>query len=406
MREVKILPTLCLIVFLLSCNNSNSISLSREDLFFLNLGKMDNQFDFFVNTRSPLPFKNNIFFDNGIFYITNGSAAKCMEFTLFGELTLLLYNPVKNPLPVLLKNAGTEKKEYDIVTRRAIETPFSDIGALGVDGNKNLYIEDRITEEKGNTAEGSPYQKIIKRFDRFGNFIDSYGRTGKGGLPFPAIENFYLTNQNEMVVVCRTDKGDTVYWLNADGLLLYEAQFDSQRLPVPKDLAYIPTLGKIVPDYNAQRLYIMISYYSNVIDESTRLMSKVIYRESRIYTFDLAKEKYEKQYITIPAEGGENNDPLFTKGKPETPIPYDFLGISERGYFYLLKMKNKTTFELVVFDTNGKAVKNIRIFIDDTDVIAINFNIAKTGLLYALISENTCARIVLWRSDKAVLGST
>src|SRR3989304_397203 len=103
MRTARMIISVSLLAALCSCGNTDSISLAREDLFTLNLGKMENQLDFFFDENSPRLYKNDVFFDEGIFYITNGNARKLMEFTPFGDLTLLLYNPDQNPLPVLLR---------------------------------------------------------------------------------------------------------------------------------------------------------------------------------------------------------------------------------------------------------------------------------------------------------------
>jgi hypothetical protein len=327
-----------------------------------------------------------------------------MEFTPFGELTMLLYNSAKNPEPIMLKKDDKKKEGYGIISRRAIDVQFTDIGVCSVDSKKNLYIEDQVGEEAVSATEDPQYREIIKRFDRLGNYVDTIGRTGKNGLPFPTIVQLFVTNQDQLVVICRTAKGSTVYWFNAESSLLYEVEFDYLTLPVPKDSTYIPSIGRIVPDYNEKKLHIMISYYANQKDESTRLVSRVNYKESRIYSFDLVNEKYDQRFIAIPAVTEQKNDPLFSKEKQETPVPYNFLGFDDTNRIYLLKMKNKTMHELLVLDGNGKTIKKLRLFIDDTNVLAIDFKIAKTGLLYALITENTCVRVVLWRSDRATRG--
>jgi hypothetical protein len=398
---------------LFACNESDIISLSREDLFTLNIGKMDNQFDYFFDGHSTRYARNDIFFDDGIFFIVNGNAEKLMQFSLFGELTMLLYNPVQNPQPVLLRPAGSKAGAHDIVSRRAVPVPFNAIGACGVDSAKNIYVEDEIDatqgpqEAPGGTAEppvSTPYRKVIKRFDRLGNYLDTIGRTGVNGAPFPAIDDIYLTNHNHLVVVCLTAAGPIVYWLDDRSTLLYEVQFEYARLPVPANSDLIPTLGKIVPDYDGRRLYVMISYYAYIKDESTRLVSRISHAESRIYTFDLEKGKYESRYIAIPAESAERNDPLFSQEKQKSPLPYVFLGVSDRDLFYLLKIKNKTTYELAVYDREGRLRKRIRIFIDDTSMVSTEFHISRSGLLYALVAENDCARVVRWRSDQASAG--
>ncbi len=412
-RRLFLYITLGLAVFIASCSDSDVISLSREDLFTLNLGVMENQFDYFFDGHASRSARNDVFFDDGIFFVVNGNAEKLMQFTPFGELTLLLYNPTRNPLPVLLKPAGTRTSGRDIVSRRAIAVPFTGIGACGVDSAKNIYVEDDAAPPRGpadspaagaNDGNRAAFRKVIKRFDRLGNYLDTIGRTGVNGLPFPAIEDFYLTNRDHLVVVCPTESGRVVYWLDEHGRLLYEVRFDEARLPVPGGTEAVPTLGKIVPDYRRLRLYVMVTYYENIKDESTRLVSRIAHSGSRIYTYDLEKEKYEPGFVDIPAEIGQTGDVLFTQEERKSPLPYAFLGVSESNRFFLFKIRNKTTYELLVLNPDGGTRKRIRILIDDTGMVSAEFHISRSGLLYALIAENTCARVVRWRSDLAAAG--
>ncbi len=406
MRRIILLLILGLAVLAVACDHVDSVSLSREDLFTINLGKLENQFDYFFNTRLPRQTRNSVYFDDGVFYIINGNAQKVMSFSMLGELIMLFYNPDKNPVPVLLPTAARPKDDYEIVSRRAVPVDFSDIGAFGIDTAKNIYVED----EWSGPSEGEPqpssvnFRKIIRRFDRLGHPLEYIGRTGINGLPFPAIEDIQLTGDNHLVVVCRTTKGLTVYWLDDRSRPLYEVQFDYLRLPASSDPQIISTLGKIVPDFHERKLYLMITRYANIKDESTGLVSRVNHVESLIYTFDLEREKYLPDPVVIPAEFGQRSDPLFTREKQKAALPYSFLGVSSDNHFYLMKMKNKTTYELLVLDTSGRTVKKIRLFIDDTDMVSADFHISHTGLLYALIAETTCARVVRWRSDRAVAG--
>jgi hypothetical protein len=406
MRRIPLLFIAGLVLCAISCDDVDSLSLSREDLFTINLGKLENQFDFFFNTRLSRGARNSVYFDDGIFYVINGNAQKVMAFSLLGELTMLYYNPDKNPSPVLLPRTEAPQNEYDIIARRAVKVNFTDVGAFGIDSAKNIYMEDEVPEDQGDESGtgGANYRKIIRRFDRLGRPLGTIGRTGVDGLPFPAIEDLYLIGHNHLVVVCRTSKGLTVYWMDEQSRPLYEVEFDYLRLPSPPQPDVVPTLSKIVPDYHERKLYVMITCYANVKDESTRLVSRVNHFESLIYTFDLQREKYDPGVITIPAESGQRTDPLFSQEKQKTPLPYSLLGISENNHFYLMKMKNKTTYELLVMDTAGHPVKKIRLFIDDTDMVSADFHISKTGLLYALIAEQTRARIVRWRTDRAVSG--
>ena len=92
-----------LIFILFSCAPQDTfVHLSREDLFGVSIGKMEDQFDFFIEGNKPIPKQNTLLYDDGIFYLANGAGARLMEFTRFGELALLLYKNDENSIPVLL----------------------------------------------------------------------------------------------------------------------------------------------------------------------------------------------------------------------------------------------------------------------------------------------------------------
>lgn len=386
-----------------SCGNSGFISLVREDLFFLNAGEMENQFNVFFNPQASRTLRNDIFYDEGLFYVLNGNAKKLMEFTPFGEITLLLYNPEANPLPVLLKKADPETDATAIISRRAIETDFSDTGSCTVDSEKNIYVDD-VRAPDDEDANLTPHRRVIKRYDRLGNFLDFIGSNGRNGRAFPAIESFYLTKNDELVVVCITAKGRTVYWFDGQFSPLFEIEFDNSLLPLPQEPDAIAIAGKIVPDLRERRLYLLVTYFKNIRDSATKLVNKVVHTESRIYTFDLATERYSDSCLSIPAETADQNDPLFSKSVQQTAIPFNLLGITEDGIFYLFKKKNQTSHEILVIDSQTKNEKRLRLSIDDTQILSMTFKISAQGMLYALLIENSGVRITRWRSDRISFG--
>lgn len=392
-------------MFAVSCGGSDSISLPREDLFFLTMGSLENQFNSFFSAQAVSNFRDDILLDDDVFYIINGSARKLMEFTLFGELTLLLYNPRNNPVPVLLPRQDPDKDKQVIVSRRAIETDLSDPGRCSVDAQKNIYIEDIAPEDAAQPQDNTRYARIIKRFDRLGAYIDFIGATGRNGAPFPDIEDFFLTKQDELVVISRSAKGRFVYWFDAEFTLLYEVEFDNTLLPLPEGSSAVPMSWKIVPDYHERLLYLMISYFTNVKDPSTRLTSRVIHTESRIHTFNLDRERYEDSPLILPAELSQKNDPLFSQDKQQSALPYQFLGVTENNDFFLLKMRNETSYELLSINARSKMQKHMRLSIDDTNILSLSFKISRQGVLYALILEKSGARIVRWRSDRMARGT-
>ncbi|MBN1524763.1 MAG: hypothetical protein JW904_09780 [Spirochaetales bacterium] len=371
--------------------------MKREDLFDLAIGKMEDQLHFFIQGDTPISRKNTLLYDDGLFYLANGPASKLMEFTRFGELTLLLYQPANNPEPVMLPKI-TESASKEILTRRAVAVPFQNIGSIGIDTFKNIYIEDQIATKDYRDENGTILRKIIRRYDRYGNALDIIGREGINGTPFSYIRNFTITENNNLVVVTQTKSNFVIYWFSPEMKLLYELVLDPELLPRKDTDPSLPTLDTIFPDFRENKLYLMLTYFQYGQDTSTKIVNRIIHSESRIYTFDLKTQSYASQFVSIPAETASYD--LFSKDSPASPTPYTLLGISENGYFYLLKMRNNTSYQLLVLNDQGNIFKKARLFIDNTDVIFLDFYLSRDGLIYALIGERTQARITWWRSDQ------
>jgi len=391
-----------------ACNNGQMLStLLTEELFTIPLGKMEDQFDFFINNKAPFVGTNRHYLDGKLFYIVNGNAAKVMQYSPFGYLMLLIYNSQLNTPPILLKK-DDPTKDKKISNRKAVEYPFNELGAIAVDKQKNIYIQDRIPEDQYIEENGVIYTNIIKIFLQNGDVKKTkegndffIGREGVGGSPFAYIENIYITSNNELVVVTRTSNVWYIFWFDALYNLLYEVEIDLLHIPVPINTDYIPSLEKIIPDYHNHMLYVMVSYSRRVIDELTNTVAKVKNIESRIFKLDLINEVYDENSIIVPNDE-LREEQLFEEKKELDISLYEFLGVSESGYFFFAKMKDATTYFLEILNPQGKIIKKSKFQIDDTDLMFIYFNISREGILSALIGETSQIRIVWWRSDKII----
>ncbi|RPJ08711.1 MAG: hypothetical protein EHM28_03580, partial [Spirochaetaceae bacterium] len=261
-------PLLSLFQFFSCSPYETFVHLKREDLFSLSIGNMEDQFHFFIQGNNPMPYKNILLYDDGLFYLANGQGSKLMQFTRFGELTLLLYNPDLTPKPVLLPEK-TESESGEIVSRRSVPFALHNTGTVSVDSQKSIYLEVELDSADFREENGVILRKVIRRFDRFGTPMDTIGREGINGTPFPFIEKCYHTYENHFVVVTRNPSGFTIYWFDQTMKPLYELSLDPELLPASQDPEAFPTLGSIIPDLHQKKLYVMVTYYKYERDEST-----------------------------------------------------------------------------------------------------------------------------------------
>ncbi len=380
------------------CTKSGLSELKKENLFSLNIGKIDNAIDLFQIPGKGFAAKNRIYMRNGIFYIANGNSNKLMEFSSYGDLIFMLYNPLMNSKPVLLDSdlSGKEK-----TTRRAVKYNFHQIGEIVVDSSNSLWVEDVVSRDKyvRDKKRNIVLKKVVRHFTREGKLINYIGQEGIGGTPFPYIENLYITVNNEPVVVTRTPLEWDIFWFYSSGELRYHIKIDNRHLPDPSgDDTWKGEIGKIIADYNDSILYVAVSYFKDIIDPSTHTRSGVKKTGSYIYTLDL-KDKLYKELIKIP----DTEQLKEVVGTKELKIPgpsYELMGITKNKFIFFLRNEGVNKYKLLIKDFSGKTAAIRIMTIEDTALYFKYITVAPSGIIYGILADDNEAHIVWWRSDK------
>jgi len=393
--RVILLLSLSLILAMLfsACAPTELQELSREELFSLQIGKMDNQIDLFQIGGVMVGAKNRVYMRDGLFYIANGNSAKIMELTSYGDLIFLLYNTAENPAPTSFQSAESEGLA---ATRRAVAYPLRRIGELVVDGSKRIYVEEGVSEERQvrDSQLKVVLDRVILRFDRHGELLDFIGQEGVGGTPFPYIDSLYITDLDELVVVCRTPKFWHVYWYSPEGVLRYQVDIDQEHLPLYDESGEsVSTLGRIVPDRRDALLHMMI--YTFV--ESAEIGQSESY-STRIYHLSMDSGRYEG-YIEVP-QNGIRVERIGTQDV-EVPAPsFELLGINSSGDFYLLRREEANLFQLLILTGAGREAARRSIVMEDAELFFKYIRLSSEGILYGVLGQEYEATIVWWRSDR------
>lgn len=417
------------LALLSGCTERPLEELSRQELFSLKIGKMDNQIDLFQIGGELFDHKNRLYMHAGLFYIANGNSAKVMEFSSYGDLIFLLYNPQSNPHPVSLSGSI---EEGQAVTRKAVPYPLRAIGELAVDSEKRIYLEDKVSEERQvkDKDQGAILNRVVLRFDRHGALLDFIGQEGVGGTPFPYIAGIYISETDELTVVCRTTQAWLVFWYDSQGHLLYQVRIDQEHLPRPdvKSLLggragagsgkttvtqaaesangvkqeVIPFVATVLPDLEDHYLYLHLNYYLETINETTGMPATVINAASRIYTLDLDTGKYTG-YLEV-LQDSLRKEMVGNQGgiSPlEVTAPsYELLGVSAGKAFFLLRREDANLFRLHILDRDGKRIARRYLVMEDSELFFKELRLSPSGIIYALLGEEYEAKVVWWRSDK------
>jgi hypothetical protein len=388
---------LIIVLLLASCVPKELEELTREELFSLQIGKMDNQIDLFQVGGVTAGAKNRIYMRDGLFYLANGNSAKIMELSSYGDLIFLLYNPNENPPPTSF-NTGESREPAEPAelasTRRAVAYPLQRIGELVVDSRKQIYIEDSVSLERQvrDKELNVLLDRVILRFDRHGEPVDFIGQEGVGGTPFPYIDSLYITDLDNLVVICRTPRYWHVYWYSAEGMLLYQVDIDQEHLPLYEGES-VSTLGRIVPDRGDPLLYLMIyAYRGSTAEEQTDSY------DTRIYSLNLLSGRYEG-YIEVP-QNGVRVEKIGTQ-EVEVPAPsFELLGVNSADAFFLLRREEANLFQLLILNKEGDEEARRSLVMEDSELFYKEVRLSAGGIIYALLGEEYQAQIVWWRSDR------
>ncbi|MDR2794025.1 MAG: hypothetical protein LBB61_10265 [Treponema sp.] len=384
-------------LLLSACAEKQSEAITRENLFTLQIGRLEDQIAFYNQDGDKGIRRNGLCMRDGIFYISDSGGQKVTRFNSYGDILSMIYNDETNPQPLTLK----PKQQGETVIRWAFTYPFQTPGRIAVDTQKHIYVEDSLPDERHGVDPESKalLDGVVLHFDADGRFLEYFGQEGIGGTPFPRIEGLYTSVNDDLAIVCRLPTGWNIYWFDTDGVLLYLIKIKNSSIPIPADRrdAVFASLDSIIAAPDARKLYIKVDYYRDTFDESTNTRtgsesdSSVIWvmrAEDGIYEKNIETPLYESVYI-------ENNHKITVR------IPYTLLGIvkNERMFLYF---PEETGYALLILDTresNGVQHQgSIRVDMDELQFNA--FDLSQEGILSAMLVSDWDVKLVWWRTDK------
>lgn len=403
-RMKPVVATLAAVLFLFpvlvsvtGCTGDSRKVLEREKLFSLSYGRFEDEIDLFNLDSGTSGPDTQVFMRDGLVYIANSGAKKILQFTSYGDLLSVYYNPETNPVPSF---AGADPGDGTVTatTRKAVAYPFNHPVYLSVDLQKRLFVADQLPRERFefDSEQRVILRDVVLRFNPDGQFLDFLGQEGPGGTPFPPITALYTNVRNELVVISKTPDTTIVFWFDRDGSLLYQVPVSVNALPsfYPDGEKVMPTLDRIVMDQNQVRLYMKIDYYTPIIDQSTGADAGIAYDASAIYPFDIDKGAYGER-IDVPFYEGVDKD---SQGTFTYKKPYELLGVTSGQWFFFCTPVDEG-YLLEALDSKTSRVHQ-RILYVSPDELAYNALIlSDDGILTALLASGLNASVVWWRTD-------
>jgi hypothetical protein len=384
------------LLFYGACSSNRNNAVAREDLFSLEIGRLEDQIDLFNLEGRRSTRKTAIAMREGMFYISNGNGEKIARYTSYGDLLFMIYNEETNPPPLTLRpnNEGS-----GLVTRWALPYPLQEPGSIAVDSRKHIYAEDRFPYERHSFDVESKalLDSMVLHFDADGRFVEYLGQEGVGGTPFPRIEGLYTSARNELAVICRYPQGWNIYWFDAEGTVLYFIQLPNALVPIPPDRTPVsPSIDTIAAAPDDRKLYIKVDYYRDTYDESTGTRTGSVPDSSMIWIMNVEDGSYTGtievpffEYTFI-----ENNR------KVTENLLYSLLGVIQNGRIFL-SFPVDEGYAILILAASGSAVEQRRglIRVDHEELQFNTFCLSEEGILSGLLAANWEAKLVWWRTD-------
>jgi hypothetical protein len=386
-----------LLFFLGSCSGEQVPSVARENLFTLEIGRLEDQIDLFNIEGSRSIPKTALAMRDGLFYISNGNGQKIVRYTSYGDLLFMIYNEETNPLPLTLK---TNVEEGGIVTRWAYTYPLREPGAIAVDARKHIYAEDRLPYERHgyDTETRSLLDSLVLHFDEAGRFVEYLGQEGVGGTPFPRINGIYASARNELAVICRHGMGWNIYWFDSDGTMRYLIPIRNDTIPIPQDRPGTqPQVDTIMAAPDERQLFMKVDYYRSTYDESTNTRSGAEPDSSVVWIMDVETGAYTDT-IEVPFFGVDSPQ---NRGQVEK-LFYSMLAVIREGRVFL-SFPREGGYSLLILgkDAGGGLVQRRGFIQVDNEELQFNaFNVSEDGIVSGLLATEWEAKLVWWRTDR------
>ena len=394
-RIIRIIIALLFCIFYTSCPRIRQISsVAREDLFSLDIGRMEDQIAMFSMEGDQGIRHSGMVMRDGFFYISDGNGRKILRFNSYGDLLFMIYNEELNPPPISLKPL-----QAGLVTRWAVSYPLQEPGVITVDSRKHIYVRDKLPYERHNfDVENRAYlDSIILHFDADGRFIEYLGRDGIGGSPFPNIEAIYVSAQDDLAVVCRLPTGWNIYWFDAGGAFQFLIQLKNEAIPVPPDRdMVIPSVDNIVAAPDSRMLYVKVDYYRDTYDESTNTRTGNEPDSSVVWIMNAENGVWEeKNIIEIPFYEYTYTE---RNRRVTTRVFYSMMGVIRDGKIFL-SFPVENGYSLLLLSSGGEQQQ--RLIEVGNDELQFNiFNLSMDGILSGLLVDEWQVKLVWWRTDR------
>lgn len=395
----KLCIILSSILLLASCRSGKSEYISREKLFDINYGKLEDEIDLTQKKTVDIPVSSTLTMKDGIIYILNGNLQKIMKFNSYGDLLSVIMNRDLNPDPVIVDNKNSSAL---MSNRKGIYFPFNNAGKLTVDSEQNIYVSDLLEPDKQEWENNmnTMLTNVVYRFDSNGSYTDFIGQDGPGGMPFPYITDLQTNINNELVVISLTPETNPVYWFDSSGNLLYQIEINNSSIPVLEDDDIIPSIDSIFIPESDHTLFIKCDFYKKIINKQTGKETDIDFLKSSIYVLDLDSENYS--VITDIPEVFTTGESNISFSDERMQVIYSTLGIVGNDKIFLSAIVADNSYKLLILNTDGNVLYTTRLNTGEDNLYNIDLDVDNNGIITSIFSGADHSTVAWWRTDRII----
>ena len=385
----------CLALSAVSCAQRGQLLPQREDLFYLDIGPMEDQLSLFVFPDDAGMPRASLAMRDGLFYISDGTGRKVVRYNSFGDLLFLIFNDETNPDPSDLRIRTDDDGQ---MTRWAFTFPFRSPGMIAVDSRRHIFVEEIWAEEWHvfDAENQSLLNSMVLHFDQDGRFITDIGQGGRGGIPFSRITGIYTSVNDEIAVVTRLTTGWDVFWYNADGEQLFHIRLRDGAIPAPPGLQnFFISIDAVKAAPDARKLFIKVDYYRDVIDPLTnnRLGTETL--NSLVWMLNAETGEFEG-FVEIPFFELTHTE----RGRTEQiNLLYSMMGVV-RGGAMLFYFPVENGYALLRIDSSGHGLRRGFIEVEPERLVFNSFHLSPEGILSALLADEWTTTVAWWRMER------
>jgi len=407
------------------CGGGQIVELKKEGLFAVPIGSGDEEIGIIREESGRFIGPSRMLFKNGFFFMVDDVNRKIMKITTPGDVILVI-------------SKGNEEGAGDVNTLKTKQRRYYDfnlIGDIAVDGENNIYVEDKrlYKEEKESfidilsfdeeIKEETEYEEIYKsyilKFDRIGSFIHKIGIGGVDSEPFYYIYRIDVDKNGNLIVITAEDDWQSwnSYKYSENGELISKCTVTREDIVEEEEEEERAVfVMDTMPTGNEDELVYWVSYYETTYDTKRMKKEEDLWGEEiEIEDYNSSgggSSKQEKRtmrdllgyrlvYYDLQRETVSRTFKWGTPLGGAVESTEEFLGMDGASNGFLWKYLDENKAIVTIFKQDGNVIAK-RSFAFENDGIWMNVHVSEDGSVSAIKIDDTYVHFYRWRSDRLI----